>query len=108
MNVYSLLRMGLDASNLRGEAISQNIANVNTPNYKRKVVTFEETLKANSKVAPTISIVEDNSSEIRSDGNNVDLEVEKINQAANSLQYNAMVTLINAKLSLANSVIRGQ
>lgn len=108
MNIYGLLKMGLDASNLRGETISQNIANINTPDYKRKVVTFEETLKANSKSSPTISVEVDNSSAMRSDGNNVDLEVEKINQAANSLQFNAMVTLVNAKLSLTNSVIRGQ
>ena len=59
MQIYNLLKMGLDASNLRGEAISQNIANINTPNYKRKVVTFEETLKEGSKVAPSISIEED-------------------------------------------------
>lgn len=107
MQIYSLLKMGLDASNLRGEAISQNIANINTPNYKRKVVTFEETLKEGSKVAPSISIEEDTASAVRTDGNNVDLEVEKVNQAANSLQYNAMITLVNAKLSLANNVIRG-
>lgn len=107
MEIYSLLKMGLDASNLRGEAISQNIANINTPDYKRKVVTFEETLKKGSKVKPTISIEEDTASSMRSDGNNVDLEVEKVNQAANSLQYNAMITLVNSKLTLANNVIRG-
>ena len=104
MEIYNLLKMGLDASNLRGEAISQNIANINTPDYKRKVVTFEETLKKGSKVKPTISIEEDTASSMRSDG---DLEVEKVNQAANSLQYNAMITLVNAKLNLTNNVIRG-
>lgn len=108
MEIYSLLRMGLDASVLRGETISQNIANVNTPGYKSKYVTFEETLKENSKVEPKISVEESKGSAIRSDGNNVDLEVEKINQASNSLQYNALITLMNAKLSMTKSVIKGQ
>ena len=108
MEIYSLLKMGLDASVLRGETISQNIANVNTPEYKSKYVTFEETLKENSKVEPKISVEESKGSAIRSDGNNVDLEVEKINQASNSLQYNALITLMNAKLSMTKSVIKGQ
>ena len=108
MEIYSLLKMGLDASVLRGETISQNIANVNTPGYKSKYVTFEETLKENSKVEPKISDEESKGSAIRSDGNNVDLEVEKINQASNSLQYNALITLMNAKLSMTKSVIKVQ
>ena len=107
MQIYSLLKMGLDASDLRGQTIAQNIANINTPDYKRRIVTFEDTLKENSRKAPSIEVKIDSSSEVRSDGNNVDLEVEKVNQAANSLQYNAMITLVNAKLSLTNSVIRG-
>lgn len=108
MEIYSLLRMGLDASTLRGEAISQNIANVNTPGYKSKYVTFEETLKETSKEEPKITVEESKGASIRSDGNNVDLEVEKINQASNSLQYNALITLMNAKLAMTKSVIRGQ
>lgn len=107
MEVYSLMKMGLDAANLRSQTISQNIANINTPNYKAKSVTFEETLKSNSKTGPSIIIEESKGTTIRSDGNNVDLEVEKINQASNSLQYNALITLVNAKLSLAKGIING-
>jgi len=107
MEVYSLIKMGLDASNLRSQTISQNIANINTPNYKAKSVKFEETLKKNSKTGPSITLEESSGTTVRSDGNNVDLEVEKINQASNSLQYNALITLVNAKLSLAKGVING-
>ena len=41
------------------------------------------------------------------DENNVDLEVEKVNQASNSLQYNALITLTSSKLAMAKSVIKG-
>ena len=42
------------------------------------------------------------------DINNIDLENEKVNQAASTLQYNALVTLTNTKLAMAKSVISGR
>jgi flagellar basal-body rod protein FlgB len=105
MEVYSLMKMGLDATALRSEAISQNIANAQTPGYKSKYVSFEETLNSQLYSEPSITLKESSATSMRSDGNNVDLEVEKINQASNSLQYNALVTLMNVKLSMAKSII---
>ena len=40
--------------------------------------------------------------------NNVDLESEKVNQAANTLMYNGLISLTNSKLSMAKSVITGR
>ena len=40
------------------------------------------------------------------DGNNVDLEIEKVNQAANTLKYNALITSINNKFNGMKSVIK--
>ena len=39
---------------------------------------------------------------------NVDLESEKVNQAANTLMYNGLISLTNSKLSMAKSVITGR
>ena len=103
MDIYGLMKMGLDATELRNRTIANNIVNINTPNYKRKYVTFEDSLKNemdNAKV--------DKDSVVREDGNNVDLESEKVNQAAASLQYNAIVSLTNTKLSMTKSVISGR
>lgn len=118
-----LLKLGLDASSLRGQTIANNMANINTEDYKRSYVTFEENLStevnkislkktreehlngdANSKL---MSIEQDNSTSMRTDGNNVDLDVEKVNQATNSLMYNALITQANSKLSMTKSVING-
>jgi flagellar basal-body rod protein FlgB len=46
-----MLKRGLDAAWLRNDVISQNIANVDTPNYKRKEVRFEEFLNAEMKTS---------------------------------------------------------
>lgn len=108
MKVYNLIKMGLDATELRSKAIANNIANVNTPGYKRKYVTFEDTLDSSLKVDPKIELKEDKSDSVRFDGNNVDLENEKVNQAANTLQYNALITMSNTKLAMTKSVISGR
>ncbi len=43
-NTYNLLKKSMDASALRGKVIANNVANINTENYKKLYVTFEETL----------------------------------------------------------------
>lgn len=118
-----LLTRGLDAASARSQAISSNIANINTAGYKRKYVTFEENLKnsldnlelktddsRHMKVGNDygeITTNTDSSTSMRSDGNNVDVEVETVNQAANELMYNALITLENNRLSMQKSVING-
>ena len=122
-NVYKLIKEGLDASSLRSKVSANNIANVNTKGYKARSVSFEDTLKDNidslelkttddrhikdGSGAGEITVKVNNSSSISADGNNVDIENEMVNQAANSLMFNAMVTQINNKLSQTNYVING-
>ena len=107
MNIYGLMKMGLDATELRSRTIANNIANINTPNYKRRYVSFEESLKNEINNAK-IEVKVDKDSIVREDGNNVDLENEKVNQASASLQYNAHVSLTNTKLAMTKSVISGR
>lgn len=107
MNIYGLMKMGLDATELRGKTIANNIANINTPGYKRKYVTFEDTLKDKIDDAK-IEVKTDEGSIMREDKNNVDLENEKVNQAATTLQYNALVSLTNTKIAMTKSVISGR
>ena len=74
---------------------------------KRRYVTFEDSLKNEINNAK-IEVKVDKDSIVREDGNNVDLENEKVNQAASSLQYNALVSLTNTKLAMTKSVIAGR
>lgn len=121
--VNNLLTRGLDATAARSKAISSNIANINTAGYKRKYVTFEENLKNsidnlqlktdNTKHMKlgndygAITTNTDSSTSMRSDGNNVDIEVETVNQAANELMQDALITLENNRLSMRKTVING-
>ncbi|NLL95809.1 MAG: flagellar basal body rod protein FlgB [Clostridiaceae bacterium] len=113
------IERGLDAAWLRNDVISQNIANVDTPGYKRKIVQFEEFLNNEMKTgrisqgksrlsADGIRITEDpTESSYRSDGNNVDIENEMALLAANSLRYNTMIQRMNGDFQKLKLVIRG-
>jgi flagellar basal-body rod protein FlgB len=114
-----LIERGLDAAWLRNGVISQNIANVDTPGYKRKVVQFEEFLNNEMKTgcisqgktrlsSDGIQITEDpTESAYRSDGNNVDIEHEMALLAANSIRYNMLIQKLNGDFQKLKTVIRG-
>ncbi len=122
-NTYNLLKKSMDASALRGKVIANNIANINTKGYKKLYVTFEETLNDsmgentlktdNNKHLQTgsssgeIAVQRDESTSMRQDGNNVDIDLEMTNQAANTLMYDALVKQVNSKLSLTSYIIGG-
>lgn len=122
-STMQLLKSGLDASALRGKVIANNMSNINTEDFKRSYVSFEENLKSeidkfslkktndkhlNGTLSDSlVDIKVDNSTSMRIDGNNVDLDLEKVDQAANSLMYNALITQANSKLNMTKSVISG-
>jgi len=124
-----VIEKSLDASLMRNEAIAQNIANVDTPGYKRKTVSFEEELsdalsKNNSfkgkRTDPRhipiggrnidevgINVSEDSSSNVmRLDGNNVDIENEMAQMAENNIRYNVLIQRMNNTFSKMKSVIK--
>lgn len=120
---YTLIKKSLDASVKRGQVIANNIANVNTKDYKRHYVTFEETLEESKKSIKlntseekhittseeygNIQIKKDETSSMRMDGNNVDIDNEMTNLAANNLKYNALITQLNSRISLKRYIISG-
>lgn len=128
MNLFggtiSHLERGLDFATTKGKAISQNIANVDTPNYKAKNVSFKEVfanVQANSLEAyrtdtrhiafksstthPGVSTY--SNFRYRHDGNGVDMDKEQANLAANQIYYNALVDRISGKFSSLQNVIKG-
>ena len=60
-----IIHKALDAAWTRNEVIAQNIANVDTPGYKRRTVSFEELLQA----------VMDNKDFRKSDVDKIDIKV---------------------------------
>lgn len=117
------LERGLNYSTLKSKVISQNIANVDTPNYKSKDVSFSQMLNE-AKSSPIQAYrtdarhIEFQSSgsgsgtfsshfRYRSNGNGVDMDKEQANLATNTIYYNALVDRMNGKLNTLQNVIKG-
>ena len=102
------LSSALDGLALRQRTIAQNIANVNTPNYHAKVVSFEQQLaqsvQAGSGVTGSTTTTSD--APTRQDGNNVSLDSETLNNIETVLRYQFATRAVNLDFDLTRSAMR--
>ena len=125
---FDYLGRGLAAATMRHEVLSNNIANVNTPNFKRSAVNFEDLLakelhldndgrrldmvRTHDRHLPMALpgkvhavIEEDGTTTMRVDNNNVDIDIEMAGLAKNQLYYNAMTTELGSFINRMKGVI---
>ena len=121
-NYVNVLDKAADASWTRKSFIDNNIANVDTPGYKRQEVDFESVLKRelgdykyeslNSKInhvnlsnlhADTYTDYANYS--YRMDGNNVDIDVEETELASEQIKYEALTSSISSEFARMKAVI---
>ena len=122
-NYVNVLDKAADASWIRNEAIANNIANVDTPGYKRQDVNFEEQLRKAMKNSRYTSIDErvanvdlerlnpityrDHSTlSYRLDGNNVDIDTENVGLASNQIRYQGLTDSITKHFQGLQSVMK--
>lgn len=119
----NVLDRAADASWLRNTALSNNIANATTPNYKRQDVAFESELKKalgnirygsmdakiagidTSRLRPQVYTDYGNFS-YRLDGNNVDPENENVMLAENQLKYQGLIASLNQEFENLRTVTK--
>lgn len=120
----SSLEKGLSYATLKQKTIAQNIANVDTPNYKAKDVSFKDMLRDAEKTdfsayktdsrhydfkfspsTPGVFSYED--FKYRNNGNGVDMDAEQAKMAENTIYYNALIDRISGKFNTLNTVIKG-
>lgn len=116
-DMIHLTLKGLDAVALRQKTIAHNMANINTPGFKRSEVKFEEKLDQVLKtrgrdglstadlrmLEPEVVRVEGTTQ--RQDGNNVNLEVEISQMAINLLLYQSLVQQLTGRMDSLRYVI---
>lgn len=112
-NQFDTLSRLMDVTSLRHEAISQNIANVNTPGYQRRDVSFEASLAQQMMGGdrreggrPGISIVSEGATR-RADGSNVDIDYEMAQLGKNSLVHQTATHLLASRIATMRSAITG-
>ncbi|MBE7444449.1 MAG: flagellar basal body rod protein FlgB [Planctomycetia bacterium] len=111
----NLLEKMLDVSATKHKVIANNIANINTPGYKKMEVSFAEQLEKVIKdtsaskfdaFQPKIVVSkEDTNVAVRNDGNNVDMDKEVSALMKNTLSYNVYTQLLSKKMDLVKSAI---
>ena len=119
----NVLDRAADAAWQRNEAISNNIANVDTPGYKRQDVAFESVLQQalgnnryesmDDKVANVDlsrlrgrAYLDYANYSYRRDGNNVDIENENVMLAENQLKYQGLISSINQEFTNLKTVMK--
>ncbi|MBQ3514872.1 MAG: flagellar basal body rod protein FlgB [Lachnospiraceae bacterium] len=122
-NYVNVLDKAADACSVRGQLISNNMANVNTPNYKRQDIEFNSFLEAaladGSTLDEAVANVQDHLMEIngvvytdnstlsyRLDGNNVSIDTEEVYQTENSIRYQALIDQMSQEFSRMKAVLK--
>lgn len=120
-NYINVLDKACDASWTRNSVISNNIANVDTPGFKRQDVQFEDYLM--NEVGYTDSLDDEVAGadmdalsattytdyatvSYRLDGNNVDIDTENAELAKNQIKYYTMLDSVSQEFSRLKSVMK--
>ncbi len=112
-----IAQRSLDACVLRQEALASNIANVETPGYKRLDVAkdFADRLKTAvqrdgaKNTLPAPRLMEDSQARaLRADGNTIDLENELLQMNKNQVEHEYLATLIGSNFKSLRMAITGR
>ena len=119
------LENSMNYSTAKNRAISNNIANVDTPGYKAKDVVFKDMLSAEMSSIPTrrtnqrhidfqartgassFQTITSQNTTYNHNGNNVDIDKEMNELAQNQIQYQALTSRISSKFQGLERVLRG-
>ena len=120
-NYINVLDKAADDSWTRNDVLANNIANADTPNFKRKDVQFETYLS--NAIAGTDSLnetvagidlntleattyTEQSNLSYRMDGNNVDISTENAEYAKNQIRYYVLLNSINADFNQLKTALK--
>jgi len=105
-NIVDLIDAGIKAETLRQRAIANNIANLETPGYRRVDVKFEELLARCLRSSEEFDLSEveaqiyrPKQTPVKSNGNDVNLEAEIGQMIKNTLRHKAYIRLLSKKYS---------
>lgn len=125
---FQRLEAAIDAANIRQSVISNNIANEDTPYFKRSSVSFESLLQdemnsetptlrgrttdprhfvigpSNNSI-PDSKVITDETTSMNNNLNNVDIDSEMSLLAENQLRYNSYIELLNYQIKMKQTAI---
>ncbi|WP_125666122.1 flagellar basal body rod protein FlgB [Paenibacillus baekrokdamisoli] len=128
---FSRLESAISAAEMRQRVIANNVANDDTPKFKRSEVLFEELLEQSmgngqqtlagirtnarhiaigpsSASIPDAKVVTDETSVMNNNENNVDIDREMSLAAKNQLSYNYYIQQVNHDIKMMRVAIEGR
>lgn len=125
---FQRMESAVKAAEMRQQVISNNVANADTPGFKRSELVFEELLKqemggdgkklsgtrtnskhipigVSSSSTPEARLITDQSTAINNNGSNVDIDSEMALLAKNQLTYNFYIQQLNHDVSMMRTGI---
>jgi flagellar basal-body rod protein FlgB len=105
------LERAISGSSMRQEVLANNLANAETPGFKRSDVDFHTALAQAMQTGDATSIestsfsAQQENQTLRADGNGVDIDVESANMAKNGLEYEALVSVAKARIGILKSAM---
>jgi flagellar basal-body rod protein FlgB len=115
VSLFDITQLGLEraisGAAQRQTAIAANLANANTPGYRRVDVDFHSSLSqamrsGDSEAVETATFEQrQDPQSLRADGNGVDVDVEAANMAKNGLEYEALVAVSKARIDIIQSAM---
>jgi len=113
-NSFRIMEEGLRYISENARVISQNISNIDTPNYKTKYLTFrgvlkdkmDQSQKYKKELHLSQSIFVDEVTKGQPDGNNVDYEQQAAMLKSNALRQDAVLNQIQAEFYMMKSAMQ--
>jgi len=107
------LQRAMSGSLLRQQVLANNLANANTPGFKRSDVDFHSSLQLAFSQNPAPQAISDTGFEIstdrsttmRADGNNVDVDSEMSNLSENTLDYQSLTSVLRSRIGILETAI---
>ena len=103
-NILDIINAGMTAETLRQRAIANNIANLETPGYRRIDVKFEQLLARCLRSSGEFDLSEieaqiyqPKQTPVKSNGNDVNFEAEIGQMIKNTLRHKAYIRLLSKK-----------
>lgn len=129
-NLFGIHARALEVWQRRSEALANNLANADTPDFKARDVDFRKVLASasgsgnqdsvqlaapepgmigggNGSASDPIPLLYRSPMQPSMDGNTVDAQVEQAAYAANSVHYQASLTFINSQIAMLRTAING-
>ncbi|MBX9680521.1 MAG: flagellar basal body protein [Gemmataceae bacterium] len=104
----------MDVAALRHQVVANNIANVNTPQFKALIVDFEKAAEQAIKTpgsdlkGVTAEVRVDPNAPVRRDGNTVDIDQEMARLHKNNIMFRTYAQLLAGEVNMMRSAIAGR